>query len=267
MPSAAPVFQRNLDDLPLPDPGLWIPPGIDARDLWVPVQTRRGCPMDCAYCPNAVIEGRTLRRRSPERIVEWIRAMSEAGCRNFNFVDNNFNLPPSYAKGLCRAIFRAGLDIRIWCTVYPKWIDAELAELMAAAGCRQASLGFESGSDRMLRSLNKRYCAEDVGAVSELLGNAGIGRMGFLLLGGPGETRESVEESLSFADTLGLEALKITCGIRLYPGTPLARTALEEGVIRPGDDLLAPRFYMAEGLREWLQERIATYASPRKWVC
>ncbi len=67
-------------------------------------------------------------------------------------------------------------------------------------------------------------------------------------------------------DTLGLEALKITCGIRLYPGTPLARTALEECVIRPGDDLLAPRFYMAEGLREWLPERIAAYASSRKWV-
>lgn len=266
MPSATPVFQRNLDDLPLPDPGLWIPPGIDARNLWVPVQTRRGCPMDCTYCPNAVIEGRAPRRRSPERVVEWLRTMSEAGCRNFNFVDNTFNLPPSYAKALCRAILRAGLDIRMWCIVYPKWVDAELAGLMAAAGCRQASLGFESGSDRMLRSFNKRFCAEDVRAVSKLLGDAGIERTGFLLLGGPGETKESVEESLSFVDTLGLEALKVTCGIRLYPGTPLARTALEEGVIRPGDDLLAPRFYMAEGLREWLPERIAAYASSRKWV-
>jgi len=266
MPSATPVFQRNLDDLPLPDPGLWIPPGIDARNLWVPVQTRRGCPMDCTYCPNAVIEGRAPRRRSPERVVEWLRTMSEAGCRNFNFVDNTFNLPPSYAKALCRAILRAGLDIRMWCIVYPKWVDAELAGLMAAAGCRQASLGFESGSDRMLRSFNKRFCAEDVEAVSGMFREAGIERDGFLLLGGPGETRDSVEESLSFADSLDLESLRVTAGIRIYPGTPLALTALEEGVIQPGDDLLEPRFYLAERVRDWLPERVAAYRSRRERV-
>ena len=81
--------------------------------------------------------------------------------------------------------------------------------------------------------------------------DAGIFRRGFLLLGGPGETRESVEESLAFADSLNLDALKVTVGVRIYPETPLAATALAEGMIRPDDDLLWPRFYLApriEGL-------------------
>ena len=154
LPGTPPVGANrgnDLDDLPLPDPALWIPSGADAGNLWVPVQTRRGCPMDCIYCPNAAIEGRAVRRRSPERVMAWLTEMREAGCRSFNFVDNTFNLPPAYAKAICRGIIRVGLDIDMWCIVYPKWVDGELVDLMARSGCRQVSLGFESGSDRMLR--------------------------------------------------------------------------------------------------------------------
>jgi radical SAM superfamily enzyme YgiQ (UPF0313 family) len=78
--------------------------------------------------------------------------------------------------------------------------------------------------------------------------------MGFLLLGAPGETRETVMQSLTFARSLGLDGLKVTVGIRIYPGTPLARRAVEEGVIAPEDDLLFPRFYLAPGLEPWIHE-------------
>jgi radical SAM superfamily enzyme YgiQ (UPF0313 family) len=99
-----------------------------------------------------------------------------------------------------------------------------------------------------------------------MFADAGIFRRGFLMLGAPGETRESVEESLSFADSLRLDALKITVGLRIYPETPLAATALAEGIIRPDDDLLWPRFYLAPQLADWLPERIATYKASRPWV-
>ena len=259
-------FERNLDDLPLPEPGLWIPPGADNRKLWVPVQSRRGCPLDCTFCSTSAIEGRSVRRRSPDRIVKWLAELRETGCRNCNFVDNTFNLPPTYAKDLCRQVIQAELDLNLWCIIYPKWIDTELMELMRRAGCRQISFGFESGSDRMLRSLNKQFNRQEVSAVSKMFAEAGIERMGFLLLGGPGETKDSVEESLSFADSLNLEALKITVGLRIYPQTPLARTALSEGVIRADEDLLLPRFYLTPELRDWLPERVATYKTSRPWV-
>jgi hypothetical protein len=87
--------------------------------------------------------------------------------------------------------------------------------------------------------------------------------MGFLLLGGPGETRESVEESLVFADSLKLDALKVTAGVRIYPHTPLSEKAIEEGVISSQDDLLFPRFYMARGLEDWLREVLREWAIPR----
>jgi radical SAM superfamily enzyme YgiQ (UPF0313 family) len=127
-------------------------------------------------------------------------------------------------------------------------------------------LGFESGSAPILGSFNKRFTADEVRAVARLFEAAGIHRRGFLMLGAPGETKATVEESLAFADSLNLDALKITLGIRIYPHTALARTAMQEKLIQPDDDLLFPRFYFAPSLRDWLPERVVAYASSRPWA-
>jgi len=260
------TFAMNLDVLPLPEPELWIPTVSGRPEFWVPVQSRRGCPLDCSFCSTRAIEGRPLRRHSPEAIAAWLEQLVLSGFTNFHFVDNTFSIPPYYAKELCRKIIARGLAINLWCIVYPKWIDQELVELMARVGCREVSLGFESGSDRILASFNKRFNTEEVRTVARMFADAGIFRRGFLLLGGPSETKETVEESLAFADSLKLDALKITVGLRIYPATALAATALAEGLIRRDDDLLWPRFYLAPRLTDWLPERIAAYQATRSWV-
>ncbi len=264
-PASRPAYRTNLDSLPLPDPALWLPSVADPS-LWIPVQSRRGCPMDCSFCSTSAIEGRSIRRRSPARVVQWITRVREAGYRNFTFVDNTFNLPPSYAKELCRGIIRERLDLNIWCIVYPKRVDAELAELMRAAGCTEMSLGFESGSEPVLRGLNKRFNRAEVAEASKIFAAAGIPRRGFLMLGAPGETRETVEESLDFADSLNLDALKVTAGLRIYPGTAVAGAAVDHGLTAADDDLLLPRFYIAPAVRDWLPERVAAYKASRSWV-
>jgi radical SAM superfamily enzyme YgiQ (UPF0313 family) len=122
------------------------------------------------------------------------------------------------------------------------------------------SIGFESGAQHILRWMNKRFQPEEVARLSRMLAAHGIRRMGFLLLGGPGETEESLKESLAFAKSLDLEMLKITVGIRIYPGTELAARAVREGVLRPDDDLLIPRFYLAPGLdREMVSANIMRF--------
>lgn len=73
------------------------------------------------------------------------------------------------------------------------------------------------------------------------------------MLGGPGETRETVQQSLAFAESLQLDSMRVTAGIRIYPGTSLRERAIHEGVIHEEDDLLTPRFYMAAGLADWLE--------------
>lgn len=256
------MFVKNLDTLPLPDTDLWYTPSRK-EELWMPVQTRRGCPLNCSYCSTAMIEGRIIRRHSPEAIVRWIARWRKAGVHRFYFVDNTFNLPPSYAKEICRKIIDHGLNIRWWSILYPKHVDKELVGLMAGAGCEQVSMGFESGSERILKNMNKRFTLKEVRPISGMLSEHGIKRMGFLLLGSPGETRESVEESLVFADSLKLDTLKITAGVRIYPHTSLAKVAIDEGVISSHDDLLLPRFYLAKGLADWLPGVLKKWATPR----
>jgi len=228
----------------------------DDPTLWIPVQSRRGCPNDCSYCSTFRIQGRTIRTRAPALVVEHIRRLAGMGYRRFYFVDNSFNIPESHALALCRLLKELCRGIVWRCILYPHLVREELVAAMANAGCIEVAVGFESGCPRILKEMNKRYTPDDVRRTCELLRAHGIRRMGFLLLGGPGETRESVEESLAFAESLGLDGLRVTAGIRIYPGTALARRALAEGMIDSEDDLLRPHFYIAPGLEQWLHERV-----------
>ena len=252
-----PSFPNDLGTIPLWHDALGEVVDLPHEDLWIPVQSRRGCPNDCSYCATARIQGRRIRTRPAREVVQHVAALATAGFRRVFFVDNSFNIPESQALEICQAL--RGLEPRVeWrCILYPVLVREMLVRAMAEAGCVEVSLGFESGSLTVLREMNKRFTPADVREISGLLAAHGIRRIGFLLLGGPGETRETVEESLAFAASLNLETLRITVGIRIYPGTPLARRALEEGVISPDDDLLFPRFYLASGLEPWIHERVA----------
>jgi radical SAM superfamily enzyme YgiQ (UPF0313 family) len=173
----------------------------------------------------------------------------------------------SYAKALCKELANLPSRLEWRCILYPDTIDRELAETMARSGCTEVSLGFESGSEQILHVLNKRFKPEDIKRASEILADHGIRQMGFLLLGGPGETKQTVEESLSFADSLKLDAMKITMGIRIYPYTDLARIAVDEGVVSSDDDLLRPQFYLAPGLETWLDTTVEDWAKNRpNWL-
>ena len=253
-------ISSELDSLPLPEPNEWLNSGMSPE--WrIPVQTRRGCSQDCAFCSTSTIEGSQLRWRSVAAVVNWLSTYRTHGFREFHSVDNTFNIPLAYAKELCRRIIDARLDIDWWSQIYPKsaLVDPELANLMAQAGCTQVNLGFESGSEPVLRLLNKKFTPAEVAEISALFAAAGVRRNGFLMLGAPGETRETVERSLAFAESLHLDLLKITVGIRIYPHTPLAARAVAEGLINGSDNLLLPKFYLAPAVRDWLPERIATF--------
>lgn len=250
---------RRLDNylLPLPGVHLPIPQDLDKSELWLPSQTRRGCPMQCSYCSTPAIEGCNMRRYSVQTVLENITAYVRAGLSRFFFADNIFNLPPSYAQELCQAITSSGLDISWQAIIYPARLKPALVQKMAKAGCTGVALGFESGNREVLRDMNKRFNPEEVRMASQMFKDYGISRMGFLLLGGPRETKSTVEESIDFADSLDLELVKLTAGIRIYPNTALARQAREEGIVPADSDLLFPSFYLKPSLNGWLQERVA----------
>jgi radical SAM superfamily enzyme YgiQ (UPF0313 family) len=257
------AFETDLDRLPVAGPDLFDPALAQNPACYLPFQTRRGCPLGCSYCSTATIEGRRIRRRSPEAVTAALRTWREAGFRRVFFVDNTFNLPPTYAKELCRRIEHAALDLQWRAILYPGRVDKGLADAMARAGCREVSLGFESGAAAILAEYGKHFGPAEIRRAARLLKAAGIQAMGFLMLGGPGETRGTALESLKFADGLGLESMHLTVGVRIYPYTDLARRAAAEGLVDPGDDLLRPRFYIVPGVADWLHDTAAEWCARR----
>lgn len=265
-----PAGIRQLDHfpMPLPERHLEFPQNLDRKDVYLPFQSRRGCPMNCLYCSTSTIEGRLMRRHIPKYAVDNLQKFVDAGFHQFFFVDNTFNLPPSYALALCEEIVRRSLNISWRCIIYPHHIDQKLAAAMAQAGCRDVSLGFESGSPKMLKSYNKSFTTDDIRHTNALLKEHGIRTMGFLLLGGPGETMQTVQQSLSFADSLKADAMKVTQGVRIYPHTGLHKLAIKEGKIKPDTNLLYPAFYMSHGMDNHVRQIIEQWIKERnEWVC
>jgi radical SAM superfamily enzyme YgiQ (UPF0313 family) len=132
----------------------------------------------------------------------------------------------------------------------PAAASSELLAAMRRAGFKTLGITAESASDPVLDRLEKGFTASKVREVAERVERAGIRTMWIFLVGGPGETAETLEETLGFAKWRleRSDAVYLTVGLRVYPGTTLHRIAMSEGRISPDDSLLDPTFYFSASL-------------------
>ncbi|QEM68432.1 radical SAM protein [Geobacter sp. FeAm09] len=232
------------------------------------VQTKRGCPFACIYCTYPLLEGRRMRLRPIRDIIAEIRALVvDHGVSYIYFVDDIFNYPTDFAEQLCRAMTEERLEINWSAFINPAFMPPGLLDVMLAAGCDAVEYGTESGSPVMLRNLGKAFTVADVREGSRLCRERQVDFAHYILFGGPGETRETILESFRLMDELEPTAIIAMTGIRIFPGTPLHRTALAEGVIDGATDLLEPVFYISPAVREELTELVTAEAIKRKnWV-
>jgi radical SAM superfamily enzyme YgiQ (UPF0313 family) len=240
-----------IDDMSCIHTPAWelFPSGYDM----VGVQTKRGCSFGCIYCTYPGLEGRRMRLRPPAMVADELAGIVGSGAETpFYFVDNVFNNPKDHAEGVCREIFSRGLKISWGCLANPIWLDREFVGLMAEAGCQSVEIGADSLSDRMLKKLNKSFTAMDVKEAIKTCKDAGMMSMVFVILGGPGENSDTLRETFDALEESAPDKVFAVGGIRIYPGTPLAVTAVDEGVIRPDDSLLMPSFYVSERLGDGL---------------
>jgi radical SAM superfamily enzyme YgiQ (UPF0313 family) len=250
---------------PPPDLGLLPPPDRDIFDVdlynWSPgsgppytanLQSRRGCHMRCIYCSNPLLEGRSLRMRDPSTVADELRSLDDRGIRLAIFTDSLFNHPADYASRLCAEIEDRKLSVRWTASVNPAFNHPGLFDEMRRAGCTTLSLGNESGSEDMLAALRKGFSKDDVVGTVKAARAAGLDFYCFLLMGGPGETKATVEESISLVDELEPRSVTVTVGIRIYPGCELKEIAVREGMISSDQNLLYPAFYLAPEVEPWL---------------
>jgi radical SAM superfamily enzyme YgiQ (UPF0313 family) len=221
------------------------------------IQTKRGCPMPCNYCTYPDIEGHKFRRRPVTDVVDEIETVQRTiAPRTFEFVDSTFNLPETHALGICEEIIRRGLKVNLTAMgINPRATSAQLFALMKRAGFNSMMITPEAGNDRMLRNLDKGFEMQDVRRTARLARAAGLHSTWFFMLGGPGETRASVDETLRF---VGQELRDPTflsvfmTGIRMLPGTRLAQAHAAAGA-----DLALPVFYFSPQVSEdWMLQRV-----------
>ncbi|HEX9219082.1 MAG TPA: radical SAM protein [Gemmatimonadaceae bacterium] len=248
-----PGEDADLDSLPRPSLHRWIDLARYQRHgATIPIQTKRGCVYKCVYCTYRNVEGWGYRMRDPELVTDEIEELKiRAHIRHFDFVDSTFNSPPGHALQVCEAITRRKLNVHLDTTNFtPATAPSELLRAMTLAGFRTLGITAESASDPVLQKLEKGFTAAKVREVAERVEKHGIKTLWIFLVGGPGETTQTVEETLSFA-RWRLErgdAVYLTVGLRIYPGTTLHRIAISEGIVPSASSLLDPTFYFSSEL-------------------
>lgn len=233
-------------------PYTWKPGTVNSASN---LQARRGCPMHCIYCSTRQIEGPALRMRDINTVADELESLEAKYSQTIvAFSDSMFSHPAEYTKALCGEIAGRKLGIKWVCTYNPSAWEPGQFNIMREAGCAGASIGNESGSEDILKALKKGFGKKQIRASIEEAKSLGIRVTCFLMLGGPGETRDTVEESVEFMDELGPDMVNVTPGIRITPGCELERIAEGEGIIKPGQNLLDPVFYISKAVEPWIYD-------------
>ena len=229
----------DLDDLPLPAYDL-LPMRLystpySAAGAVTSMVTSRGCPYPCTFCDAFVVHGRKYRAQSPERIVTEIRHLvHEFGIREVLFKDSEFALERRRVEGFCDLMIRGGPPVTWTCSTRVNCVDGPLLRKMAAAGCRVIQFGIESADPAVLDALKKGITLENVREAFQSARAAGIETVANLMVGSPGETRDSIEATRRLVREIRPDHLNVQVLVP-YPGTELHRTLHEQSLVNAGE--------------------------------
>jgi radical SAM superfamily enzyme YgiQ (UPF0313 family) len=210
---------EKLDDTAFPAYELCDLERYRQRGISPGILTKRGCAFRCTYCPYRSLEGARYRLKSSARVVDEIEHIQQVSLpRMVIFCENNFNVPMRHAEAVCQEIIGRRLGAR-WGTgdLRPLGITEDFCRLLRDSGCDYVSLSVESGSEDMLRSMQRGYTVADVRQSLECLEKSGIPFSASLMFGAPGENPRTIEESLSLIDSYRIPlGTWVTVGICLW---------------------------------------------------
>jgi anaerobic magnesium-protoporphyrin IX monomethyl ester cyclase len=199
-------YIKNIDELPFPARDLLLQRGYYTPRDFGKIISSRGCPFDCNFCACRIAWGNTYRFRSPENVVDEIgRVHDTYGTRSFSFLDDTFYHDEERVLRICDLIEERGLQIKWNCLVRGININGEVIKRMKSVGLSDVDIGVESGSQRILDSMNKRIDLEGVKESIKLLKDLGVYIRANFIIGYPGETPETLEKTIELIKELDVE--------------------------------------------------------------
>jgi radical SAM superfamily enzyme YgiQ (UPF0313 family) len=229
-------FIPNLDDLPLPLHHLLPFDHYRAPMIKGPyafVVPSRGCTAGCKYCIKHVSYQYSVRLRSPENIVEELWELNRLGVHNVNLYADLFTVNREQVMGLCDLIIKEGLEVKWTCNSRVDYVDEEMLQRMSQAGNWLIAWGIESGNEDVLKRARKGYRMEQARLALTWAKRAGIKNWGYFIIGLPGETEETIRQTIDLSKKLPLDIALFHIAAP-YPGTPFYFEVMENGWFRPG---------------------------------
>jgi len=221
---AAPLL-KNLDSLPFPDFALM--GGEIYKNL--PISSSRGCGLGCVYCSSTSYWGK-WRSRSAGNVIGEIQTLVEKyGIKKIHFVDENFAFNPKRVREFCRLLKDRNLNIYWGSSARPEMLDRDLIEVMYNAGCKGIFIGVESGSERILKRINRNYTPAQVEKIVNDCMDVGIVPTAAFIIGLPGETKDDVEKTFQMMRRLNTFNLELAMLFPLF-GTPIYNNPEKYGI-------------------------------------
>lgn len=211
-----PVFVDDLDSFGFPAWDLMPPAdypeaphqGFVKAFPVAPVITTRGCPFNCTFCASHTLNGRKVRFRSPDHILQEIKLLKQTyAVKEIHIEDDNFTVNKKYVQRFCQALRENGLDIFWYCSsgIRLDSLDIDTLRLMQDSGAYTFTVAIESGSNRVLKLMQKNLTVETVREQVAMMNRAGCKPTGLFMIGFPGETRAEIRETVKFAKSLDLK--------------------------------------------------------------
>ena len=227
----------DLDELAPPARHL-IPLGR-YRALGMPVSmtTSRGCPFKCIFCVGRKMVGATVRYRDPIRVVDEMQHLNTLGFHQINLADDLFTANKRHCLAVCEEILKRGLEVPWTSFARVDTVSRQTLEKMHRAGCTTVSFGVESGSPEMLRRIKKGITLDQVIQAVQLCLDCGIAPHTSFILGLPGETPETLAQTLAFGERL--KAMGVNHGFHIlapFPGTDVRERIDEYDLMILSDD-------------------------------
>ena len=196
--------------------------------------TSRGCPFSCTYCRSPIMWGRKLRKRSPDSVIGELKELKKINVNSIIFHADTFTVDRKWVLELCKKMVEEDLGIRWTTNSRADTVDPEMLRWMKLAGCWMIAYGFESGSQEVLDAVKKDLTIQQIKNAARWTHEAGIKNWGYFVIGLPGETKESIKETIRLAKELPLYGVNFSVGTP-YPGTEFYKQASEQGWLTSTD--------------------------------